>query len=39
MGLTIARLFIDLHDGELIINSQTGEGTLVTMQMPAILAS
>ena len=36
MGLTIARLFIELHDGKLSIKSQAGKGTTVTMQMPAI---
>ncbi len=35
LGLTLARLFTELHGGEIALTSARGEGTTVTMTLPA----
>jgi PAS domain S-box-containing protein len=35
LGLPLARAFIELHGGHLVIESATGEGTLVRMRLPS----
>jgi len=35
LGLTLARLFTELHGGEIALTSAPGEGTTVTMTLPA----
>ena len=34
LGLAITKSLIDLHDGELTIQSMVGEGTTVTVTVP-----
>jgi two-component system cell cycle sensor histidine kinase PleC len=34
LGLTISRLFVELHGGELKIQSTCGEGTIVDIKIP-----
>ena len=38
VGLTLARIFIELHGGELLIDSLPGRGTAVSMIVPAAAA-
>ena len=38
VGLTLARIFIELHGGELLIDSSPGRGTTVSMIIPAAAA-
>ena len=38
VGLTLARIFIELHGGELLIDSSPGRGTTVSMILPAAAA-
>ena len=35
LGLSIVRAFMDLHNGEILINSSPGEGTTATCLFPA----
>jgi signal transduction histidine kinase len=35
LGLPLTRKLIELHDGELIIDSEIGRGTTVTVALPA----
>ena len=35
LGLTLCKMFVELHGGSLIIASEFGEGTTVTARFPA----
>ncbi len=35
LGLAIVKSFVDLHDGELTIESEVGKGTLITVALPS----
>lgn len=37
LGLSLVRAFAELHGGEMIIESQVGEGTQVTVSLPVVL--
>jgi cell cycle sensor histidine kinase DivJ len=37
LGLSLVRAFAELHGGEMIIESQPGEGTQVTVSLPVLL--
>jgi cell cycle sensor histidine kinase DivJ len=39
LGLSLVRAFAELHGGEMVIESQLGEGTAVTVRLPMAEAS
>jgi len=38
LGLSLVRAFAELHGGEMAIESQLGEGTAVTVRLPALIS-
>lgn len=39
LGLSLVRAFAQLHDGEMQIESELGEGTTVTVRLPVVIAA
>ena len=35
LGLTLARAIVERHDGQITLRSRVGQGTVVTMRLPA----